>query len=171
VPGVPTPFGFEQVCRTHDYGYDLLRHAAASGQVLSGEARRQLDGAFRRDLHASCEATGNGLAELGCHTVAEVFATGVAVNSWGQRFGNPAEESLPRWALGVPVPALTGPLLARLRRRARRAAGGPGGVRAAARAAGLPVPRPRRPHPPPRAPPRAPVRRPHGSASAGAGRR
>jgi fucose 4-O-acetylase-like acetyltransferase len=123
VPGVPTPFGFEQVCRTHDYGYDLLRYAAASGQVLSGEARRQLDGAFRRDLHASCEATGNGLAEFGCHTVAEVFATGVAVNSWRQRFGNPAEESLPRWALGVPVLALTVPLLPRLRRRARRSAG------------------------------------------------
>src|SRR6266540_4165109 len=42
--GVGAPFRFQQACKVHDYGYDLLRYAHATGQQLTGEARRQLDG-------------------------------------------------------------------------------------------------------------------------------
>jgi fucose 4-O-acetylase-like acetyltransferase len=123
VPGGGAPFGFEQACKVHDYGYDLLRYAHASGQHLTAEARRQLDAMFGRDLHARCRATRHGLARLGCHAVAGVFNTGVSVNSWRQRYGNPGVESLPGWALAVVVPALGVPLLPRLRRRLRHGRG------------------------------------------------
>ena len=35
-PGGGMPFGFEQVCKVHDYGYDLLRYARESGIIALG---------------------------------------------------------------------------------------------------------------------------------------
>ena len=118
-------FGFDRVCKVHDYGYDLLRYANATGQVLTAEARRQLDGMLGRDLHAQCRATSHGVAGMACGTVAELFTTGVSFNSWRQHYGNPGKEPLPAVALGLGVAlALAVPLLTRRRRRrARRAAG------------------------------------------------
>jgi hypothetical protein len=109
VPGGGGPFGFGQACKVHDYGYDLLRYAHATGQHLTAEARRQLDAMFARDLHARCRVTGRGLAGAGCHLVAELFTAGVSFNSWRQHHGNPAEERLPGWTpgLAIPVPAAT----------------------------------------------------------------
>jgi hypothetical protein len=95
VPGGGAPFGFHQACAVHDYGYDLLRYAHATGQRLSLEARRQLDAMFGRDLHARCRVMGRGLAAAGCHLVADLFTAGVSFNSWRQHHGNPAEEQLP----------------------------------------------------------------------------
>jgi phospholipase A2-like protein len=97
-PGGGAPFGFEQACKVHDYGYDLLRYAHATGERLTAEARRQLDAMFGRDLHARCQATMHGLPGAGCHAVVEVFNWGVSFNSWRQRYGNPAEESIPGWS-------------------------------------------------------------------------
>jgi peptidoglycan/LPS O-acetylase OafA/YrhL len=123
VSGGGAPFGFEQACKVHDYGYDLLRYAHATGQHLTGEARRQLDAMFGHDLHARCRATRHGLARVGCDTVAGVFNAGVSINSWRQRYGNPARESLPGWTLGLAFPVLATPLLPRLRRRLRHGRG------------------------------------------------
>jgi phospholipase A2-like protein len=97
-PGGGAPFGFEQACKVHDYGYDLLRYAHATGERLTAEARRQLDAMFGRDLHARCQATMHGLPGAGCHAVVELFNWGVSFNSWRQRYGNPAEESIPGWS-------------------------------------------------------------------------
>jgi fucose 4-O-acetylase-like acetyltransferase len=131
-PGGKAPFGFEQVCKVHDYGYDLLRYAHAGGQQLTREARRQLDAMFDRDLHARCQ-TRRGLARVGCHLLAEGFTAAVAVNSWRQHYGNPARESLPGWSLGLAVPVLAVPFLPRLlRRRGTRARRGGGRLRALA---------------------------------------
>jgi fucose 4-O-acetylase-like acetyltransferase len=130
-PGGAAPFGFEQVCRVHDYGYDLLRYAHAGGQHLTREARRQLDAMFDRDLHARCQ-TRHGLARVGCHLLAEGFTAAVAVNSWRQHYGDPAKESLPGWSLGLVIPLLAAPLLPRRRRRGRRARGTGGRLRALA---------------------------------------
>lgn len=116
-PGGGMPFGFEQVCKVHDYGYDLLRYAHAGGQRLTTEARRQLDAMFDRDLHARCQARSSGLARLGCHLLAEGFTAVVSVNSWRQHYGNPARESLPGWSLGLVIPLVAAPLLPRLARR------------------------------------------------------
>jgi fucose 4-O-acetylase-like acetyltransferase len=125
-PGGKAPFGFEQVCKVHDYGYDLLRYAHAGGQHLTREARRQLDAMFDRDLHARCQ-TRHGLARVGCHLLAEGFTAAVSVNSWRQHYGNPAEESLPGWSLGLAIPVLAAPFLPRLLRRGGRRARGMGG--------------------------------------------
>jgi hypothetical protein len=95
VPGDGAPFGFHRACTVHDYGYDLLRYAHATGQQLTPEARRQLDAMFDRDLHARCRAMGRGLPASGCHLVADLFTAGVSVNSWRQHHGYPAEERLP----------------------------------------------------------------------------
>ncbi|HEX6674337.1 MAG TPA: acyltransferase family protein [Actinomycetes bacterium] len=143
VPGGGTPFGFGRVCKVHDYGYDLLRYAHATGQVLTGEARRQLDGMLDHDLHAQCRATGHGIAGLGCDAVAEAFSAGVSFNSWRQHYGNPGKEPIP-WVAGLLALALATPLLARRRRilaaarwRRRAAAlGGVGRLRLALRRAG-----------------------------------
>jgi Prokaryotic phospholipase A2 len=116
-PGGGTPFGFDRACKAHDYGYDLLRYAHATGQPLSGQARRRLDAMFARDLHARCAETRQGLAAVGCHLVAEVFASGAAVNSWRQGYGNPGRESVPAWAPGLVLPAFAAWLGPRLRRR------------------------------------------------------
>jgi fucose 4-O-acetylase-like acetyltransferase len=130
VPGGGAPFGFGQACKVHDYGYDLLRYAHATGQHLTAEARRQLDAMFARDLHARCQVNGAGLAGAGCHLVAELFTAGVSFNSWRQHHGNPAEERPPGWPLGLAVPVLAAPFLPRLRGR-RRTGGRParGGLR------------------------------------------
>jgi fucose 4-O-acetylase-like acetyltransferase len=131
-PGGKAPFGFEQVCKVHDYGYDLLRYAHAGGQHLTRESRRQLDAMFDRDLHARCQ-TRHGLARVGCHLLAEGFTAAVSVNSWRQHYGNPAKESLPGWPLGLAIPVLAAPFLPRvLRRRGRRARGMGGRLRALA---------------------------------------
>jgi hypothetical protein len=95
-PGGGAPFGFHQACTVHDYGYDLLRYAHATGQHLTPAARRQLDAMFARDLHARCQVMGRGLAAGGCHLVADLFTAGVSFNSWRQHHGNPAEERLLR---------------------------------------------------------------------------
>ena len=126
-PAGGAPFGFEQVCKVHDYGYDLLRYAEAGGQHLTAEARRQVDAIFDHDLHARCRATTHGLARTGCHLVAEGFTAAVSFNSWRQHYGNPARESLPGWTLGLALPVLAAPFLPHLLRRrgahARRAGG------------------------------------------------
>jgi hypothetical protein len=96
-PGGGEPFGFQQACKVHDYGYDLLRYAHATGQRLPGEARRQLDAMFAHDLHARCQTAGHGLAGAGCNLVADLFTAGVSANSWRQHYGNPARERLPGW--------------------------------------------------------------------------
>jgi peptidoglycan/LPS O-acetylase OafA/YrhL len=130
VPGGGAPFGFDQGCKVHDYGYDLLRYAHATGHHLTAEARRQLDAMFARDLHARCQVIGRGLAGAGCHLMVELFTAGVSFNSWRQHHGNPAEERLPGWALGLAIPVLAAPFLPRLRH-------GTGGRRPLGRLRGL----------------------------------
>jgi hypothetical protein len=102
-PGGGAPFGFQQACKVHDYGYDLLRYAHATGQQLPAAARRRLDAMFAHDLHARCQATRHGLAATGCNLVAELFSAGVSVNSWRQHDGYPATERLPEWASWLTV--------------------------------------------------------------------
>jgi peptidoglycan/LPS O-acetylase OafA/YrhL len=135
VPGGGAPFGFDQACKVHDYGYDLLRYAHATGQRLTPEARRQLDAMFARDLDARCRVRGHDLAGAGCRLVRGLFTAGVSFNSWRQHHGNPAEERLPGWVLGLAIPVLAGPFLPRLRRRRRTGRRGvPGGLRRLAEA-------------------------------------
>lgn len=114
------PFGFDDACRAHDLGYDLLRYAAAQGAPLAPAARRTIDATFARDLHAHCDATGAGAA---CHAQAALYTGVTGFNSWRQRHGPPVHEPVAAWAAGLTVSALLAlsspPRPVRSRRRTR----------------------------------------------------
>ena len=83
------PFGFEVICKAHDYGYDLLRFAARSGRPPKAKAavraaRRLVDAQFDHDLHAHCAASRQRLGRLACDGLAAVYAGAVKLNSWWQ---------------------------------------------------------------------------------------
>lgn len=83
---VPLPGRFEPLCRSHDFGYDVLRYAALRGAPVKAGARSRLDAALVRAMHRSCS---NPL----CHLTAEAGRAGLAVNTWRQRGGPPVPES------------------------------------------------------------------------------
>lgn len=83
---VPLPRSFEGACRAHDYGYDLLRYAEATGTPVAEGARARMDAALIGDMHRRCT---NPL----CHTAAEASRLGLAVNTWRQRGAAPVGES------------------------------------------------------------------------------
>ncbi|GAA4908315.1 hypothetical protein EV188_101976 [Actinomycetospora succinea] len=87
---VDLPASFDDACRAHDLGYDLLRHAAAQGGPLGPWARRAIDEQLARDLSAACET---GPAR--CHVLAGVADLVVAVNSWRQGWSVPVVEHGP----------------------------------------------------------------------------
>lgn len=91
---IPLPGRFEQACRAHDYGYDVLRYAAATGTTLPPHARADLDAALVADMHLSCT---NPL----CHVAAELSRAGLAFNTWRQRGGAPEPET--GWQLASSV--------------------------------------------------------------------
>ena len=49
LPATTADFDFAAACRTHDYGYDLLRYLE-----LSGGRRRAVDGFFLHDMQLDC---------------------------------------------------------------------------------------------------------------------
>ncbi|MCR3719213.1 phospholipase A2 [Prauserella flava] len=115
-----TRWSFDTACRAHDLGYDLLRYADTKGHPLDPALRDALDQRLADDMHTTCEDNPRG-SERACHTVASLYAAGLDVNSWHQRWGPPTGEPIGPLLAGV---AAIGLLLAfRLRtwRRSRRA--------------------------------------------------
>lgn len=115
-----TRWNFDTACRAHDLGYDLLRYADAKGHPLDPALRDALDQRLTDDMHATCDTNPRGSGRA-CHAVASLYAAGMDVNSWHQRWGPPTGEPLGPLLAGV---AAIGLLLAfRLRtwRRSRRA--------------------------------------------------
>lgn len=89
----PIPLGpviFEEACRTHDLGYDLLRNAENSGQRLGAWARFELDRRLYLDLLSTCET-------LSCRTAAATYYTAVTTNSIRQGYGAPTDEPATPW--------------------------------------------------------------------------
>jgi len=91
-PTGATRYDFAAACKAHDFGYDQLRYAAASGRPLSPDARRRMDETLARDLHGQCGT------DSWCHAVAAVYATGTTLNSWRQLYGPPVAEPAALWA-------------------------------------------------------------------------
>jgi hypothetical protein len=89
---VPLPRAFDDACRAHDLGYDLLRHAGARGGALEPWARAALDDQLARDLVAACDARG---AHPGCRLLAGVADLVVSANSWRQGWSVPVVEHGP----------------------------------------------------------------------------
>jgi hypothetical protein len=85
---VALPHAFDDACRAHDLGYDLLRYAAAQGAPLGGWARAAIDRRFAGDLDAACEGPR-------CRLLAGVAEVVVDVNSWRQGWSVPVVEHGP----------------------------------------------------------------------------
>lgn len=79
---VPLPSRFEPFCRTHDFGYDLLRYADRIGRPLGGWARLGLDAMLVRRMAASC---GGPL----CTASARAARIALRINTWRQFDGAP----------------------------------------------------------------------------------
>ena len=62
-------------CRAHDFGYDLLRYAAATGQHVDAAARHAIDRQFRHDMDRGCGG------DTGCQLLDGTYAAAVWVNS------------------------------------------------------------------------------------------
>ncbi|MFW0786734.1 hypothetical protein AAFP35_19745 [Gordonia sp. CPCC 206044] len=80
---IPMPDRFDRLCRTHDFGYDVLRFAEQQGHPLGGWARRRLDGQLIDRMHASCSSPL-------CDLAAVAAAGGLRLNTWRQYDGPPA---------------------------------------------------------------------------------
>lgn len=79
---IPLPGQFEDLCRTHDFGYDLLRYAQRHGQPLGPWARTSLDRMLIESMHHSC-------SNPACHWAADLARIGLAFNTWRQHAGTP----------------------------------------------------------------------------------
>jgi uncharacterized membrane protein len=82
--------GFSPVgaaCRAHDFGYDLLRYAAATGEKVDPATRRAIDGQFGRDLDRGCGD------DHGCRLLAGTYTGAVWVNSVREGWGPPIPSS------------------------------------------------------------------------------
>ncbi|MBP2338963.1 hypothetical protein JOF41_005141 [Saccharothrix coeruleofusca] len=121
-PAGDTEWDFGAACRAHDLGYDLLRYAEHKGRPLDQQARRSLDTRLALDMHAQCEANPRGSPSR-CHAVAQLYAGGLAFNSWRQRWGPPGHEPVLAWGFGSAVVVFL--LLARLPRRREQRPGQP----------------------------------------------
>ncbi|WP_244332183.1 hypothetical protein [Gordonia polyisoprenivorans] len=80
---IPLPERFEPACRTHDFGYDLLRYAQRTGHPLGPWARPALDHMLIERMHAACH-------DPVCSAAAELSRVGLALNTWRQYSGPPA---------------------------------------------------------------------------------
>lgn len=86
---VPLPDVFTPLCRTHDFGYDLLRAAATIDRPLGPWARTALDRMLITRMDEACEGTP-------CRVAAQAARVGLGWNTWRQHGGPPtAGESVP----------------------------------------------------------------------------
>lgn len=138
---VPLPDSFDEACRQHDYGYDLLRYADARGGALPATARAQLDDQLEDEALRSCEGGAPG-EHARCSRWAHIAGAFVRGNSWRQQNSVPVPEDAVSMATGgAALLALLsgGSLLAGLLRpgsTVRR----PGGLPRTRRAGGRAVP-------------------------------
>lgn len=90
---VPLPRSFENACRQHDLGYDLLRSAGAEGGTVPAGARRALDDRLQAQMSSSCDGDSGRAARAGCRALSVVAGIAVRLNSIRQHDGVPGPES------------------------------------------------------------------------------
>ncbi|WKG08016.1 hypothetical protein QX204_23485 [Nocardia sp. PE-7] len=91
---VTLPAEFESACKAHDLGYDVLRYAERVDQPLGGWARRAVDAALNRRIHASCQQRDDEFSRARCGVMADIAFTAVDVNSRRQEYGAPVVENV-----------------------------------------------------------------------------
>lgn len=89
---VTLPAEFDNACKAHDLGYDLLRYADHSGHQLGPWARKAIDAQLDRRMHAACETRIGETSRAGCFTMADIAASAVDANSWRQAYVSPRPE-------------------------------------------------------------------------------
>lgn len=101
-PGGDGYSGFTRACRTHDFGYDLLRYAEEIGEPVGPWARLAIDHRFHRDMIAGCD-------DPVCRGMAHIYGFAVGLNSVRQGFTPPSIEPTGPWVLvGVVTVAVAG---------------------------------------------------------------
>ncbi|AZG48825.1 hypothetical protein D7316_05446 [Gordonia insulae] len=85
---IALPRRFDDLCRTHDFGYDVLRFASRDGHPLGGWARLRLDRMLIQRMHASCSSPI-------CDAAAALAEVGLRVNTWRQFDGAPTPAESP----------------------------------------------------------------------------
>ncbi|MFF0546032.1 hypothetical protein ACFYTF_24655 [Nocardia thailandica] len=91
---VTLPGEFDAACKAHDLGYDMLRYADWQGAPLGPWARRAVDSALDRRMHAACERRGEDFSRARCSMMADIAFTAVDVNSRRQEYGPPVVENV-----------------------------------------------------------------------------
>ena len=89
-PGGIGPGSFDDACRVHDFGYDLLRYAERTDSRLGASARFQLDQHLYTDLLRVCTT-------VTCRATATAYYTGVTLNSIRQGYAAPTSEPIVPW--------------------------------------------------------------------------
>ncbi|MCF3937882.1 MULTISPECIES: hypothetical protein [Gordonia] len=80
---IALPQRFEVLCRSHDFGYDVLRFADRTGHRLGGWARLRLDRMLVQRMHTACTSPL-------CQAAATAADLGLRLNTWRQFDGPPA---------------------------------------------------------------------------------
>ncbi|MFE6920795.1 hypothetical protein ACFVAV_07085 [Nocardia sp. NPDC057663] len=135
---VTLPAEFGPACMAHDLGYDMLRYAERVDEPLGAWARRSVDAALNRRIHAACEQRDDEFSRARCAVMADIAFTAVDVNSRRQEYGAPVVENvfattdpadrpnlwpLARTVLGLfAVTAASAVIIDALRKRRRRLA-------------------------------------------------
>ncbi|GGN71832.1 hypothetical protein [Nocardia rhizosphaerihabitans] len=135
---VTLPAEFGPACMAHDLGYDMLRYAERVDEPLGAWARRSVDAALNRRIHAACELRDDEFSRARCGVMADIAFTAVDVNSRRQEYGAPVVENvfattdpadrpnlwpLARTVLGLfAVTAASAVIIDALRKRRRRLA-------------------------------------------------
>ncbi|MDQ4038600.1 MAG: hypothetical protein M3313_09695 [Actinomycetota bacterium] len=86
-------FDMEPTCMGHDFGYDLLRYAAAIGAPLGDWARPLIDHWWYGQMHQRCDLAHSGGIALACHAQVLTTEAIIDVNSWREGDGPPIEEN------------------------------------------------------------------------------
>ena len=109
-------FDMEPTCMGHDFGYDLLRYAAAISAPLGDWARPLIDHWWYAEMHQRCDLVHSGPSGLACH--GQVLATEVIidVNSWREGDGPPIEENPWRYLGALVLLPVTLAAIVRFRR-------------------------------------------------------
>lgn len=113
---VQLAFDMEPTCKGHDFGYDLLRYAAAIDAPLGKWARPLIDQWWYAEMHQRCDLLHTGAGNLACH--GQVLATQaiINVNSWREGNGPPIEENPWRYLGALALTPFTLLAVLRLRR-------------------------------------------------------
>lgn len=91
---IQLPGEFDDACKAHDLGYDLLRYAEQRQQPLQPWARQAIDATLQRRMHAACDTRPDTAARARCDVLATVATTGVDLNSRRQNYATPDPEFL-----------------------------------------------------------------------------